>query len=61
VHELSRRDTPDGSVSFAGKGAVFVCSLGVMQWLVLVKLQVKESVYEIPFKFETTYLGTRDF
>ena len=57
VHELSRRDTLDGSISFAGKGGVFVCSIGVMQWLVIVKLQIEGRVYELPFEFETTYLG----
>ena len=33
------------------------CSIGVMQWLVMVKLQIGERVYEVPFEFETTYLG----
>ncbi len=56
-HKLSPETTPDGSISFAGTGGVFVCSIGVMQWLVLVKLQIGERVYEVPFKFETTYLG----
>lgn len=57
VHELSRENTLDGSISFAGKGGVFVCSIGVMQWLAIVKLQIAGRVYEIPFEFETTYLG----
>jgi len=57
VHKLSPDSTHDGSVSFSGTGGVFVCSIGVMQWLVLVKLQIGERVYEVPFKFETTYLG----
>ncbi len=57
VHELARVETADGSSTFAGKGGVFVCSIGVMQWLVIVKLQFAERVYELPFEFETTYLG----
>ena len=57
VHKLSAEATPDGSVSFAGTGGVFVCSIGVMQWHVLVELQIGEQVYEVPFKFETIYLG----
>ncbi len=57
VHKLSPETTSDGSVSFAGTGGVFVCSIGVMQWLVLVELQIGERFYEVPFQFETTYLG----
>ena len=57
VHELSQIDTPDGSVSFGGQGGVFVCSIGLMRWLVLVKVQVGETHYEVPFNFETTYGG----
>ena len=57
LHKLSRKDTQDGSISFDGKGGVFVCSIGLMQWLVLVNLQIGERVYEVPFQFETTYPG----
>jgi len=57
LHKLSRKDTLDGSISFTGQGGVFVCSTGVMRWLVLVNLQIGERVYEVPFEFETTYLG----
>jgi hypothetical protein len=57
VHELLPIDTPDGSVSFGGQGGVFVCSIGLMRWLVLVKVQVGETVYEAPFNFETVYRG----
>ena len=57
VHELSPIDTPGDSVSFEGKGGVFVCSIGLMRWLVIVKVQVGETIYEVPFNFETTYTG----
>ncbi len=57
VHDLSPVDTPDSSVTFIGQGGVFVCSIGLMQWLVLVKVQIGESTYEVPFNFETTYSG----
>jgi hypothetical protein len=57
VHELSPIDTPDGSVSFEGQGGVFVCSIGLMRWLALVKVQVGETVFEVPFNFETNYSG----
>ena len=55
IHELAPVDTPDGSISFAGQGGIFVCSIGLMRWLVLVNLQIGDTVYEVPFNFETTY------
>jgi len=57
VHELAPIDTPDGSVSFEGQGAVFICSIGLMRWHALVNLQIGETIYELPFNFETTYSG----
>lgn len=59
LHELSPVVTPDGSFRFAGQGGVFVCSIGLMRWLALVKVQVGETVYEVPFNFETTYSGAQ--
>ena len=59
VHELSPTVTPDGSIRFTGQGGVFVCSIGLMRWLVLVEVRVGESVYEVPFNFETTYSGNQ--
>ena len=57
VHHLSRKDTPDDSIFFTGSGGVFVCSIGTMQWLVLVNLQIGGRVYEVPFRFETINYG----
>ena len=58
VHWLAREDTRDGPVTFSGKGGVFACSIGVMQWQVIVRLQVGGRVYEVPFAFETTNPGS---
>ena len=52
---LAQKEMAGDSVEFAGNGGVFVCSYGVMPWVVLVKVQVDGRVYEIPFQFETIY------
>jgi len=54
-YELRRKDTNDGSILFSGKGGLSVCISGLMKWVVLVDVQVGEAIYEVPFKFETTY------
>ncbi len=52
THELRRLDG-GGAIAFAGRGGVFACSVGVMHWLVLVRVQADDTVYEIPYRFET--------
>jgi hypothetical protein len=52
---LEHKKVTGDSVEFDGNGGVFVCSYGVMPWVVLVKVQVDGRVYEIPFQFETIY------
>ncbi len=52
---LTQKEFIGDSVEFAGNGGVFVCSYGVMPWVVLVNVQVDGRAYEIPFKFETIY------
>jgi hypothetical protein len=52
---LEQKEVPGNSVEFAGNGGIFVCSYGVMPWVVRVKVQVDGRVYEIPFQFETIY------
>ena len=54
-YELRRKDTNDGSILFSGKGGLSVCINGLMKWVALVNVQVGETIYEVPFKFETTY------
>ena len=54
VHKLARVDDGGDGVAFTGRGGVFACSVGVMQWLVLVKIQVGDTLYEVPYRFETT-------
>lgn len=53
VHELAPIDRSGDSIAYAGRGGVFACSAGVMQWLVLVRVQLGDAVYEVPFRFET--------
>jgi hypothetical protein len=53
IHELAPGESDEGSVAFSGRGGVFACSAGVMHWLVLVRVQVGDSVYEVPYRFQT--------
>ena len=53
--DLKQKEPIGDSVEFAGNGGVFVCSYGVMPWVVLVNVQVGRRVYEMPFEFETMY------
>ncbi len=52
---LAQKEVAGDSVEFTGNGGVFVCSYGVMPWVVLVNVQVDGRVYETPFEFETIY------
>lgn len=53
VFDLHKIEAGAKQSSFSGDAGVFVCSSNLMQWLVLVKVQVGETRYEVPFKFET--------
>ena len=53
THDLARIDSDGDTIAFAGKGGVFACSVGVMHWLVLVRVQADGTVYEIPYRFQT--------
>ncbi len=53
THKLTPvQGTGDGA-TFAGKGGVFACSVGIMHWLVLVRVDVGDTVLEIPYRFQT--------
>jgi len=54
-YELRRDDTNDASILFSGQGGLSVCISGLMKWVALVDVQVGETIYEVPFKFETIY------
>lgn len=56
-YPLSRQETNDGSIIFAGKGGVFACSAGLMEWFVWVDLDIDGVVYKLPFRFATTGTG----
>jgi len=57
VYDLHKNETAGKTVSFSGDAGVFVCSSDLMQWLVLVKVQIGETRYEVPFRFETRQQG----
>ncbi|MBN4063182.1 hypothetical protein JYT79_00220 [Cardiobacterium sp. AH-315-I02] len=44
------------NVQFVGKGGLSVCILDLMQWVVLVNVQIDNTIYEIPFEFETLHI-----
>ena len=53
AHELAPVTVIGDTATFAGKGGVFACSVGVMHWLVLVRVDVGDRVLEIPYRFQT--------
>jgi len=53
AQELARQGSRGEAVLFSGPGSLFVCSRGVMQWLVLVEVKIDKTYYEIPFRFES--------
>lgn len=57
VFDLKKIEPGEKLNSFGGEAGVFVCSSNLMQWLVLVKVQLGETRYEVPFKFETRQRG----
>ncbi len=54
VYRLAPVEGGDESAGFSGQAGVFACSVGRMQWLVLVEVQIGETAYEIPYRFETS-------
>jgi hypothetical protein len=57
VYDLHKTENNEKQSVFSGNAGVFVCSNNLMEWLVLVKVQVGETFYEVPFKFETRLEG----
>jgi len=55
-YELPRKDTTDETILFSGIGGLSVCISGLMEWIALVNIQVGDTIYEVPFRFETTYV-----
>ncbi len=53
AQELARQESRGEVVLFSGPGSLFVCSRGVMRWLVLVEVKIDKTYYEIPFRFES--------
>ena len=53
THELVRQESRGEAVLFSGPGNLFICSRGVMRWLVLIEVKIDKTYYEIPFRFES--------
>jgi len=41
---------------FRGLGELSVCISGLMEWIALVNIRIGDTIYAVPFKFETTYV-----
>lgn len=41
---------------FSGTGSLSICIRELMEWIALLKVQVGDKVYEVPFEFETIHL-----
>ena len=41
---------------FTGTGSLSICIRELMEWFAIVKVQVGDMVYEVPFEFETLHL-----
>lgn len=57
VYELQRNEAITTKPLFDGNAGVFACSSNLMQWLVLVRVQIDDRLYEVPFRFETLQTG----
>ena len=57
VYELQRNEAVAPAILFDGQAGVFACSSNLMEWLVLVRVQLDDTLYEVPFKFETLQRG----
>jgi hypothetical protein len=55
-YNLKRLTNSSDSVQFVGKGGLSVCILDLMHWIVLVNVQIDNTIYEIPFEFETLHV-----
>ncbi len=53
VHELGRISSDESGASFGGSAGVFACSMSLMRWQVLLRIDLDGTAYEIPFDFET--------
>ncbi|MCP4391233.1 MAG: hypothetical protein GY802_23270 [Gammaproteobacteria bacterium] len=57
VYDLHQNEAGAEAVTFSGDAGVFACSSNLMQWLVLVQVQLEGTRYEVPFRFETMQRG----
>lgn len=48
-----RRQDDDAAVHFSGRGSLSICVRSLMEWIALLKIEVGDTLYEVPFAFET--------
>lgn len=54
-YDLKQKVSTERNSLFSGKGSLSICIRSVMQWVVIVNLEVDNLVYEVPFEMETHY------
>ena len=53
---LQESQETEGMTHFKGRGSLSVCVRTLMEWTALVKVRVGDTLYEVPFEFETIHL-----
>ncbi|MBL7004980.1 MAG: hypothetical protein ISR69_13260 [Gammaproteobacteria bacterium] len=56
-YNLKPKDSKDETAYFNGQGGLSVCIRGKMDWVVTVKIQIDNKLYNIPFSMDTYYFG----
>jgi len=44
------------STIFTGKGSLSVCIRNMIQWVAILRVELDDIIYELPFEFETVHL-----
>ncbi len=42
--------------TFQGEGSLSVCIRSLMEWIAVLRVEMGDSIYELPFEFETIHL-----
>ena len=52
VYPLSRQ-TEAEEILFSGRGSLSICVRSLMEWIAYLRVDLGDTIYEIPFAFET--------
>ncbi len=59
-YDLLQKQQNSNDVQFSGKGGLSICIRGVMNWIVPVNVRIENTIYQVPFKFNTYYNPNSD-